>query len=88
MTLDFGFNFFRMPNFTPEELISYLYGEATQEMVQEIEKALQSDWTLQQKLAVLKESQQQLDTVTLQQPRKQAVSAILDYARQAAEVEQ
>lgn len=65
-----------------------MYGEATQEMVQEIEKALQSDWTLQQKLAVLKESQQQLDTVTLQQPRKQAVSAILDYARQAAEVEQ
>lgn len=77
-----------MPNFTPEELIRYLYGEASHEMVQEIEKALQSDWTLQQKLAVLKESRQLLDTVALQQPRKQAVSAILQYARQTAEVEQ
>ena len=77
-----------MPNFTPEELVQYLYGEASHEMVQEIEKALQHDWTLQQKIAVLKESQQLLDVVTLHQPRKQSVNAILDYARQAAEVEQ
>ena len=77
-----------MPNFTPEELIQYLYGEAPQELVQEIEKGLQNDWSLQQKLDVLKESQQQLDTVQLQQPRKQAVNAILEYAKQATEVEQ
>ncbi len=77
-----------MPNFTPEELIQYLYGEVSQETAQAIEKALQVDWSLQQKLAVLKESQQHLDTVELQQPRKQAVAAILDYARQTAEVEQ
>lgn len=77
-----------MQNFTPEELIQYLYGEATQETVQEIEKALQNDWSLQQKLAVLKESQQFLDAVPLQQPRKQSISAILDYARQTAEIEQ
>ena len=77
-----------MPNFTPEELIQYLYGEVSQEKVMEIEKALQNDWSLQQKLAVLKESQQMLGTVELQQPRKQAISAILDYAKQAAEVEQ
>jgi hypothetical protein len=77
-----------MPNFTPEELIQYLYGEVSQEQVIEIEKALQNDWSLKQKLTVLKESQQQLDTVKLQQPRKQAISAILDYAKQTAEVEQ
>jgi aromatic ring-opening dioxygenase LigB subunit len=77
-----------MQNFTPEELIQYLYGEASQEKVQEIEKALQTDWSLQQKIVVLKESQQQLNAITLQQPRKQAISAILDYARQTAEVEQ
>lgn len=79
---------FRMPNFTPEELIQYLYGEAPHQLVQEIEKALQGDWSLQQKITLLKESQQQLDTVSLQQPRKQAVAAILEYARQNAEVEQ
>jgi hypothetical protein len=77
-----------MPNFTPEELIQYLYGEVSQEQVIKIEKALQNDWSLQQKLAVLKESQHLLDAVQLQQPRKQAISAILEYAKQAAEVEQ
>lgn len=77
-----------MQNFTPEELIQYLYGETSHEKVQEIEKALQTDWSLQQKIVVLKESQQQLNAITLQQPRKQAISAILDYARQTAEVEQ
>lgn len=77
-----------MPNFTPEELIQYMYGESSQDQAQEIERALQYDWTLQQKLAVLKESRQHLDAVQLQQPRRQAISAILDYARQTAEVEQ
>lgn len=77
-----------MPNFTPEELIQYLYGEVSQEKVVEIEKALQNDWSLQQKLSVLKESHQLLGTVKLQQPRKQAISAILNYAKQTAEIEQ
>lgn len=76
-----------MPNFTPEELIQYLYGEVSQEQVMEIEQALQNDWSLQQKLAVLKESRQHLNAVSLQQPRKQSVSAILNYARQTAPVE-
>lgn len=65
-----------------------MYGESSQDQAQEIERALQYDWTLQQKLAVLKESRQHLDAVQLQQPRRQAISAILDYARQTAEVEQ
>jgi len=77
-----------MQNFTLEELIQYLYGEASYEKCQEIERALQTDWSLQQKIVVLKESQQQLNAIKLQQPRKQAISAILDYARQTAEVAQ
>jgi hypothetical protein len=75
-----------MQNFTLEELIQYLYGEASYEKVQEIERALQTDWSLKQKIVVLKESQQQLNAITLKQPRKQAISAILDYAKQTAEV--
>jgi anti-sigma factor RsiW len=77
-----------MPNFTPEELVQYLYGELSQEQIIQIEKSLQNDWSAQQKLAVLKESQQHLNAIQLQQPRKQAISAILDYARQTAEIEQ
>ena len=75
-----------MQNFTLEELIQYLYGEASYEKVQEIERALQTDWSLKQKIVVLKESQQQLNAITLKQPRTQAISAILDYAKQTAEV--
>jgi len=77
-----------MQIFTPEELIQYLYGELSEAQASEIEKALQNDWSLQQKLTVLKESQQYLSAVKLQQPRKQAISAILDYAKQTAEIEQ
>lgn len=72
-----------MQNFTPEELIQYLYGEAPKEMAHAIENALQSDWSLQEKIAVLRESRQQLDTLTLQSPRKQTIAAIMDYARQS-----
>ncbi|MCE3281746.1 MAG: hypothetical protein K0Q66_483 [Chitinophagaceae bacterium] len=77
-----------MPNFTPEELIQYLYGESSHQQAQAIESALQNDWILQQKFRVLRESQQQLDAVPLEKPRKQAVSAILRYARETAEVAQ
>lgn len=77
-----------MPNFTPEELIQYMYGETSQEQSQAIEIALQYDWTLQQKLAVLKESTQKLDAIKLQQPRRQSIAAIMKYARETAEVEQ
>ncbi len=77
-----------MPIFTPEELIQYLYGEVSQTQALEIEQALQTDWSLQQKLIVLKESQQYLGAIKLQQPRRQAISAILDYAKQTAEIEQ
>jgi hypothetical protein len=77
-----------MQNFTPEELIHYLYGECSQQQAQAIESALQSDWMLQQKFTVLRESQQQLDAVPLEKPRRQAVAAILQYARETAEVAQ
>lgn len=77
-----------MPNFTPEELIQYLYGESSQEQARSIEQALQSDWGLQQKFTVLKESQELIQSIQLHQPRKQSVNAIMDYARQSAEVEQ
>jgi hypothetical protein len=75
-----------MPNFTTEDLIQYLYRETSKEQTLAIEKALQSDWALQEKLDVLKDSTQRLDKM-LRSPRQQSIDAILNYARSAAEVE-
>ncbi len=75
-----------MPHYTTEELIQYVYQETTVEQTQAIEKALENDWDMKEKIAALKESMQQLDTV-LTSPRQQSVLAILNYANRSAIVE-
>jgi uncharacterized membrane protein len=76
-----------MLKYTTEELIQYLYNETTGEQTLAIEKALQTDWDLQEKLNALKVSMNYLDTVTVS-PRQQSIMAILNYARSSAVVEQ
>ncbi len=70
-----------MITITPEELIRYLYNEASAKQVAEIEKALQEDWTLREKLSVLKASQERLNTI-VEKPRTEVVLNILNYARE------
>lgn len=74
-----------MPNFTPEDLLMYLYDETDPALTIRIREALQQDWTLREKLEVLKASAQRLDKV-LMAPRQDSVDAILDYARKVAKV--
>ena len=69
-----------MRQYTTEELIQYAYGETSAEQTQAIEKALETDWNLKEKLGALKGSMQQLDTV-ITSPREQSVMAILNYAK-------
>lgn len=69
-----------MTNFTPEDLLLYLYKETDTEQTTTIEKALSQDWTLREKLAVLKASMQRLDKIT-ESPRTQVVLNVLNYAR-------
>ncbi|MDF2186959.1 hypothetical protein [Paraflavitalea sp. CAU 1676] len=69
--------------FTPEELIQYLYQETSQEKTAAIEAALQEDWTLREKLEVLKASVSGLDRV-VESPRPQVILNILNYARESA----
>jgi hypothetical protein len=68
-----------MNNFTPEDLLLYLYKETSTETTAAIEKALENDWTLREKLAVLKASQQKLDAI-VESPRTETVLSILRYA--------
>jgi hypothetical protein len=70
-----------MINFTPEELLLYLYNETSEEQTVAIKRALEQDWTLREKLAVLKDSMQRLDVV-IESPRTNAVLDILNYARE------
>lgn len=74
-----------MYNYSPEELLQYLYKETTPDTSAAIEKALQEDWTLREKLAVLKASYERLNTL-VESPRTQVVLNILRYAATAEKV--
>lgn len=70
-----------MTNFTPEDLLLYLYKETTPKQTAAIEQALKKDWTLREKLSVLKTSMQRLDKIK-QSPRTEVVLNVLNYARE------
>jgi|GEM_PF-84249 len=69
-----------MTNFTPEDLLLYLYKETSQDETKKIEEALAKDWTLREKLSVLKTSMQRLDKI-VQAPRTQVVLNVINHAR-------
>ena len=68
-----------MPDFTTDDLLLYLYGELETQQVNLIESALRTDWALQQKLQVLQESMDALDSTPLFHPRTQTVESIVHY---------
>lgn len=72
-----------MTNFTPEDLLLYLYKESSVEQTAAIEVALEKDWTLREKLTVLKASMQRLDKI-ITAPRTEVVLNVLNYAREQA----
>jgi hypothetical protein len=69
--------------FTPEDLLRYLYKETSPEMSAAIEAALDEDWTLREKLDVLKASARNLDKI-VESPRTEVITNILRYARETA----
>ena len=69
-----------MTNFTPEDLLMYLYKETSPKKTAAIETALSNDWTLREKLNVLKTSMERLDKITLS-PRTEVVLNVLSHAR-------
>jgi len=73
-----------MTNFTPEDLLLYLYNETDFQKTAAIETALEKDWTLREKLNVLKASMHQLDK-TSETPRTEVVLNVLSYAKEHLE---
>jgi len=67
-----------MQNFTPEDLILYLYKETSPETTAAIEKALENDWTLREKLLVMKTSMERLNSIQVS-PRTEVVLNVLKH---------
>ena len=72
-----------MTNFTPEDLLLYLYKETSPSQSAEIKKALRKDWTLREKITVLKTCMERLDKIQ-QVPRTEVVLHVMNYAREKA----
>lgn len=70
-----------MTNFTPEDLLMYLYKESTPQQTAAITDALRLDWTLREKFNVLKTSMLRLDQIQ-ESPRTEVILNILNYARE------
>ena len=70
-----------MTNFTPEDLLQYLYKETSPEQTAAIAEALMRDWSLNEKLNVLKASMERLDKIG-ESPRTEVVLNVLNYARE------
>lgn len=74
-----------MHNYSPEDLILYLYKETSPEATAAIEKSLSEDWTLREKLAVLKTSMERLNSITVS-PRTEIILNVLRQAREEKKV--
>jgi hypothetical protein len=66
-------------NFTPEDLLQYLYKELSPAENAAIEKAMAEDWTLREKFDVIKKAAQRLSQLNLS-PRTETVLSVLKYA--------
>ena len=68
-----------MHNYSPEDLILFLYKETSPEATAAIEEALKNDWTLREKLTVLKTSMERLNSITVS-PRTEVILNVLRQA--------
>jgi hypothetical protein len=75
-----------MTNSTLEHLVLYMYNESNPSQKALIEKELEDNWTLREKLSVIKEAFDRLNKIKLQSPRKQSVDAILKYAGRSSKL--
>lgn len=71
-----------MHNFTPEDLLQYLYNETSPARTAEIKAALETDWSLREKFEVITSAQSRLEALKMS-PSQQTIDNILSYAEKA-----
>ena len=69
-----------MHNYTPEELLLYLYKELSAEQALAIEEEIKSNWALREKLAVMKTAMERLNNLVVS-PRTETVLNIMRHAQ-------
>lgn len=72
--------------FTQEDLIRFMYKETSPAKTEAIEKALETDWKLNQRLNELMSVSEVLDTPAIQSPRRKSIENILEYAKKSTEL--
>jgi hypothetical protein len=65
--------------FTTEDLLQYLYNEASPKKTAAIQAALETDWSLRESYGLLVATQKQLGEINLS-PREDVLKKIFDYA--------
>ena len=73
-----------MHSFTSEDLLQYLYGETSTEKTRAIKAALESDWSLKEKLELLSLTHEELNTLKYT-PSSFSINKILNYAEKTVE---
>jgi hypothetical protein len=71
-----------MHNFTPEDLLQYLYKETSPAQTAGIKAALETDWSLREKFEVITSAQKRLEVLKMS-PSQQTLDNILSYAEKA-----
>ena len=71
-----------MHNFTPEDLLQYLYNETSPAQTAAIKAALETDWSLREKFEVITSAQQKLEALKMS-PSQKTIDNILSYAEKA-----
>ena len=74
-----------MYNYTPEEILLYLYKESSPELTTAIEEELKRNWSLREKMEVMRKAMERLDNITIS-PRTEVVLNILRYAAASEKV--
>ncbi len=71
-----------MHNFTPEDLVQFLYNETSPEKSEAIESALQADWSLREMFDVIVSAHKRLEAFKLS-PREEVLNKILHHAQKS-----
>jgi hypothetical protein len=71
-----------MHNFTPEDLLLYLYNETSPAQTAAIKAALETDWSLREKFEVITSAQSRLESLKMS-PSQKSIDNILSYAEKA-----
>lgn len=69
-----------MVNFTNDDVIAYIYNELPIDSFYAFEKALETNWALQEKVAIIRAVKMRLNELPVQSPSQSCIDRIMAYA--------